>query len=298
MTRETLSTLLAVALLLLCAGCRRGPGSDGSAQEREAGANSTVAAGDPSVGDRRVALRELPDSRFPVGGAGDPNVGTATAASVGGDGIPAQLLAGDQAYEGWFKRHGLDLKDPRMLDADPDGDGFTNREEFLADTDPRDANSRPGIHKTLRLKEYKEVRVPLLLESVNGNTARIRLLEAEAQRSVTVEAGQTVHGMRVLKVLETHESDKSGQMMDRSRVELMDSEAKVRVILVKDMPSRSAASHAVLVAPDGVEILVRQGEDFADPTRAGTSYRVIDLRAEQAVVRELSSGETLTIPLR
>ena len=91
-------------------------------------------------------------------------------------GLPADLLASDQAYDVWFKKHKLDLADAAMLDADPDGDGASNRDEFMADTNPRDPNSRPGIHRFIRLKEYHEVKIPLMLESVEGESARIRQL--------------------------------------------------------------------------------------------------------------------------
>src|SRR4051812_27487186 len=52
-----------------------------------------------------------------------PEVGTASA---------TVNTSEKDAYEAWFKKYHLDLNDPKMLDADPDGDGFTNREEFLA----------------------------------------------------------------------------------------------------------------------------------------------------------------------
>jgi hypothetical protein len=39
--------------------------------------------------------------------------------------------------------HDLDPLDAADADQDADGDGFTNLEEFLAETDPRDPNSRP-----------------------------------------------------------------------------------------------------------------------------------------------------------
>ncbi len=48
-----------------------------------------------------------------------------------GDGIP-----------GWWEElHGLSDSDPSDAGIDADGDGFTNRQEYLAGTDPRDASS-------------------------------------------------------------------------------------------------------------------------------------------------------------
>ena len=46
---------------------------------------------------------------------------------------PEPALAEDRAaYEEWFKKYRLDLSDPKMLDADADGDGVSNRDEFNA----------------------------------------------------------------------------------------------------------------------------------------------------------------------
>jgi hypothetical protein len=79
-------------------------------------------------------------------------------------------------------------------------------------------------------------------------------------------------------------------------VELLDAEKKGRVVLVKDVSARSEASNAVLVAADGEEVVVRQGETFEWPAQSGARYRVVDLRAQQAVVREVDGGRMWTIP--
>jgi hypothetical protein len=76
-------------------------------------------------------------------------------------------------------------------------------------------------------------------------------------------------------------------------------EEKVAILetLVKDMPAKSATSYAVLTSPDRqTTITVKQGEVFQWPGTPGTSFKVIDLRPEQAVVQQLETKKMFTIP--
>ena len=45
------------------------------------------------------------------------------------------------------------------MDQDADHDGYTNREEFLADTNPLDPKSMPGVMDTASVKTVNEVDV-------------------------------------------------------------------------------------------------------------------------------------------
>lgn len=210
-----------------------------------------------------------------------------------------ELAASDTAYEAWFGKHHLNLNDPKMLDEDPDGDGATNRDEFMADTNPNDQNSRPGVHKAMRLKKYTEVRLPVVLEAVDGQKARIRRTDEEAAKTQSVSVGESLRGMsmKVARVESRQESDKDGKPVDRSRVTLEDPSTKERVVLVKDLPARTAGTHAVLTSEDGVTTLtVKVGETFQWPTEPGATYKVIDLREDQVVVQQLETQKMWTVP--
>lgn len=52
----------------------------------------------------------------------------------------------DGMDDDWERRYDLDPTDPTDADEDPDGDGFTNLEEFRNGTDPKDPDSHPGGH--------------------------------------------------------------------------------------------------------------------------------------------------------
>lgn len=210
---------------------------------------------------------------------------------------PTDGTAGNSDFEAWFKKHKLDLNDQKMLDADPDGDSFSNRDEFLADTDPHDPASLPGIHKAIRLKEFSEVRLPLIVESVQGDQARIRRTDGDGKVE-TVKVGDTVKGLplKVEKIDQILDTDKEGKPIDRSLVILEDGGSKERLTLIKDMPARTAASFAMLTSADGnTTIKVKQGDTFKWPGDDTATYKVIDLRDDQVVLQQLENKKMWTV---
>ena len=210
-------------------------------------------------------------------------------------GISAEETA---AFEAWFRKYNLDPKDPAVLDADTDGDGYSNREEFLAGTNPRDPNSMPGMIDGVSMKELKDVRVPIILREVNGGTARVERMDAPGLEEL--REGSQVKGLpyRVAKIKQEVKRDKHGVFTDVSQVTMENPETKERVVLVKDLPARSSETHAVLVGPDGVEQKVHVDETVTLPGQAGKQFKVLEVRPDQVVVEEIGSRRPLTIPKR
>lgn len=225
--------------------------------------------------------------------------------------MPVAATSPDEAktnadFESWFKKYKLDLNDPKMLDADTDGDGFSNRDEFLADSNPLDPESRPGIHKSIRLKEYTEVRLPFVLREVQGETATIEMdapgddePSKGAGKREKVHKGEVIKGtkLKVDRIEARTDTDKHGDKIDMSQLILTDADTNDRVVALKDLPTRTSASYATLVSADGKDTMkVREGETFTWPSEPGVSYKVIDLRIDQVVVKDEASGKTVTIP--
>lgn len=235
----------------------------------------------------------------PVTTPGDNNPASTTSTSPSAA-VQSELAATDVAYEAWFKKYGLDLNDQKMLDADPDGDGYTNREEFLADTNPKDPDSRPGVHATLRLKEFNEIRVPYMLKSVDGETAKVEHQDGGDTKVEMVKVGQTLHGsqLKVQKVEALQTQDKDGNPIDASKVTLEDAATPGQKIdLVKDMPTRSSNSYALIAAKGSdATITVKQGEIFEWPGEKNTHYRVVDLRNDQVILEQIENKKMWTVP--
>jgi hypothetical protein len=277
--KNPLRPLALVGLCLFAVGChKKEKEKEGAAPEMVRDAESKLPP------DERVA----PPAKLADTGA--PVVASAVANPADKD-----------AYEAWFKKYHLDLNDPKMLDADPDGDGFTNREEFLANTNPLDPSSHPPVTdpaKVLKLKEYSEARLPITLESIDGEKAKLKRTDAEGKVE-TVKKGDTLHGMplKVLNIEERRDVDKNGEKVDLSQVTLEDSSTKEKFVLTGNLPAKTSASYAVLVTNDGKSSLkVRRGDVFTYPTENGTNYKVIDMSQDQVVLQQVDNKKMWTVP--
>ena len=277
---KNLRSVPATALLLfLCAGCGKKEDAVKVIEEAE---NALPPAEQMPIEARKVTQSVIDEDR------------RALAEAAATPAVPPP----EAGYEAWFKKHNLDLQDPKMLDADADADGFSNRDEFMADTDPHDATSRPGIHNQMRLKQYTEVRLPVVLEEVSGDTARVRRLDG-VERTESVKPGQTIKGLhwKVERVQSKQDVDKNGDPVDLSSLTLTDTDTNERTILMKNLPTRTGDSFAELSSPDGATtVKVKQGDTFHWPDESGTAFKVIDLRADQIVVQEVATRKMWTIP--
>ena len=201
-------------------------------------------------------------------------------------------------FEAWCRKYGLDSRDPAMLDADTDGDGYTNREEYIAGTNPTDPRSMPGMIEGIVMKEMKEVRMPFLLREVKDGKARVERLDSPGMEQW--EQGTVVKGLpyRVTAVKKEVKADKHGVFSDISQVTVENTDTKESVVLIRDLPARSNETYAMLTGPDGAEIKVRVDEVIQLPGQKDKKFKVIELRPEQVVIEEIGSRNTLTIPKR
>ena len=88
----------------------------------------------------------------------------------------------------WLYYNELDLRRVDIADLDSDNDHFSNKDEFLAKTDPRDANSHPSTADKIVFKELVEEKLSVRLNAVSGpNEITFRVTTAAADQSYTTK---------------------------------------------------------------------------------------------------------------
>ena len=194
--------------------------------------------------------------------------------------------------EVWWKKYGLDLNDPKIFDLDGDSDGFSNSEEFLADTSPIDPSSHPAAAGKLTWENYHRESLPYSLDKVEEDTA---VLVDNTGTAVNAKAGETVGDWTVAEVRNRKSVDKDGHPYDGS-VLLVKNSAGEKIRLVPGIRPPASASYAEVKLPfSGEAQHLRAGEEFTLPDDGKRKYVVLDLREDQVVIKELTTGQTFTI---
>ncbi len=225
--------------------------------------------------------------------------------SVEIDGVPLK----------WMMRAGLDAKDPDVLNQDPDGDGFTNREEYLLKTDPRDPKSHPPYASLLRLQTSSAKKFTLAFTSVNdmdgGKVFQINTPQGH-RGSYTVKAGDHFEGFTVGEFRPKRGPKKIGNIVsddaDISELDVKSDATGETLTLVyrdvKDVPEVTATFVLLLANAVNQPVTVAQGKDFtiqASPKpeipMETLHYQFISADATGAKLLNPETKETVTVPL-
>lgn len=225
----------------------------------------------------------------------------------------------------WILEHDLDYTDPGLPAADPDEDGFTNLEEFMAKTNPRDPASRPALWTKLRLIDSKIDKLRVRFMSLpTGSTKEVSINTISAEnpqelsgstRFYRSEAGQN----KIVLV----ERSADGQEVEQPTPLVFES-AEIRR---EFNPSTNAEEDIPFIVlrntADGKEIEMRRGEVKDSPyslatlqdTRPGgetfqlrsgetfvlnddETYKLVDVTEGKAIIATLSTEEQHEIPFQ
>src|SRR5438270_4415957 len=187
---------------------------------------------------------------------------------IGPNGLPATLKTTEvhpPVPNEWLEQFGLPIADADVLTQDPDGDAFTNLDEWAGHTNPSDPNSHPEYYTKLKLKSATEEPFRLVFSSWVGDTFAINTIDLK-QPTQFLKVGDAIKGTRfkIVKFLEKYQLNKYGTNVDVSELTLEQVETKQQLTLIKEKVAMSPESVATFVCTWGgrQEFQVRKDQEF------------------------------------
>ncbi len=148
----------------------------------------------------------------------------------------------------------------------------------------------------LVMRAYRQKELPLRVESVEGEVATLRMSSGGVKQ---VAQGETIPGtpLKVVRVERRMRDlkDQGGQT-EVSVVEVEDEDSGRRRELVSGLESTAHDPVALVEDAGGKRYVARAGQKFRGAD--GSEYVVVDVRPNQMVIENRTSGEVITVPLR
>lgn len=206
----------------------------------------------------------------------------------------------DPIKNSWLIKHDLPYWEGDIKEQDPDADGFSNLDEYLADTDPKDKNSVPPYYTKLRLNRFISVPFRLIFTGTpdEGETFTINTRDLKG-RTQFLQLGQMIEGTpyKVLTYQKKQEVRNEIEV-DTSELTLENTDTGKKVVLVYNKEANDPTSFGeFLYLFDNSTFKVKKDEDFTLTPETNRKYKLIDISESEAVVKDLQSGEQQKIPL-
>ncbi len=190
---------------------------------------------------------------------------------------------------------------------DPDEDGFSNEEEFLAGTNPMDASSKPPATNKLFLKA--RITNDYILNFKSSTSMQVARVKPEPVKNVFVTVGQDfgfdpgVSRFKALSFEKKEVPDPRTNTRDVSELKILDTATNKEYVLIRGDDTNLAEYEAQfefrLIRLR--EFTVKKGENFQLPG-TGETYKVIEVEETEATIQKVetdgSLGPALKISMR
>ncbi len=210
---------------------------------------------------------------------------------IGPDGMPATLQSTEvhpPVPNEWLEQFALPIGDADVLAQDPDGDGYTNLEEWQGHTNPTDKNSHPPFIAKLKVKSVGTEPFRLVFASHAGDTFTINTTDLK-EPTQFLKIGDVISGtsFKIMSFEEKHSVNAatSGDV-DVSELLLQHEETGDRVTLVKEKTMTSPQAIVTFVYQWGQprEFSVKKGQEFSLPPQMEIRYKTVEVAPNRVVI--------------
>ena len=214
---------------------------------------------------------------------------------------PAMLKAGrkDSDLDGlpdeWELKYGLG---PNADDAlqDADADGFTNLEEYQADSNPSDADAHPSYAEKLRVITIGRTFMPLSFQGVqrlSTNDVRFLLKNKRLQRDTYAKLGDTVDGYKLVEYEEKKIKVKRGNLeLDEDVSVLTVSKDKKMIPLTINRENQGEIGASLIFLVDQTKMVVKLGDIIK---LKNNSYKIIDIKKDGVILADINTGMEMPV---
>jgi hypothetical protein len=210
---------------------------------------------------------------------------------IGPNGQPATLqntLLHPPVPNEWLEEFNLPITDADVLTQDPDGDGFTNLDEWMGRTNPTEKELHPPYTFKLNLRSFAEESFPLIFSSSIGDTYAINNVDP-TKPTQFLHIGEIVAGTKykLTGYREKYDIDKYGTTIDVSELTLEQVETGDQVTLVKEKRATSPESVAnFLYTWNGAAeaFAVKKEQEFSLKPREEIKYKLLDVEPGKAII--------------
>ncbi len=220
------------------------------------------------------------------------------------DGALIDPLEGDKNLHepiknSWLIRYDLPYWQSNIKDQDPDEDRFSNLEEYLAGSDPREKNSVPPYYTKLRLARFisRPFRLIFTGSPDDGQTFTVNTRE-RGGRTRFVQVGQMIEGTPYKVISYEKKSDIKNEIeIDASLLRIENTQTGQQIALVANQEANDPTSFGeFLYVYDNSKFTVKKDDEFALSPEPERKYKLIDISDQEALIQDQQSREQYKIP--